>query len=371
MTSCATCLDFPKVTRSTCEAREAHRIEPLKDPRWDSLLGRHPRASVFHSFPWLQALKWTYGYEPIAYTTSPAGQDLENAIVFCRVNSWLTGRRLVSLPFSDHCAPLVDGTEDIDVLAAALEEEVERERLDYMEVRPLQSFDLTTLLCRTTITYSYHKLDLRPDLDVLFENLHKSSTQRKIRRAEREALTYREGSTPEFLDHFYHLFTLTRQRHRLPPQPKAWFANLMECFGETLKIRLAFKNNRPLAGIITIAYKDTLSYKYGGCDSKFNNLGCMHLLLWRSIEDAKASRLHYLDFGRTDAGQQSLIIFKNRWGASQSVVTYSRYGVSKRSTHFFDLSMTKWKAKTAKYVMAHLPSPIVSKIGQALYGHVG
>jgi lipid II:glycine glycyltransferase (peptidoglycan interpeptide bridge formation enzyme) len=228
-----------------------------------------------------------------------------------------------------------------------------------------------TPLHRTTVTYSFHKLDLRPDLDVLFENLHRSSTQRKIRRAEREALTYREGSTQEFLDDFYHLFTLTRQRHRLPPQPKAWFANLMDCFGEALKIRLAFKNNRPIATVLTIAYKDTLSYKYGGCDSRFNNLGCMHLLLWKSIQDAKANDLRFLDFGRTNAEQQSLITFKDRWGASQSVVTYSRYGVSKRSTHFFDLSMTKWKAKTAKYVLAHLPPRFVSKIGQTLYGHVG
>jgi hypothetical protein len=356
--------------REDFRPKQAYRIEPLRDPRWETFLHRHPRASLFHSRPWLQALRKTYGYELVAYTTSRPGNDLQNAMVFSKVKSWLTGRRLVSLPFADHCDPLLDSKEDSDVLSAALQDEFEREHWDYVEVRPLQSFGLTTPLCRTTVTYSFHKLDLRPDLKVLFNNLHRSSTQRKISRAEREGLLYKEGSTKESLDQFYRLFLLTRERHKLPPQPKAWFANLMNYFGEALKIRLAFKESMPIAAIMTIAYKDTMSYKYGACDSRFNNLGCMHLLLWKAIQEAKAGGLLFLDFGRSNADQQSLITFKNRWGASQSVLTYSRYGATD-ATHFLDLSTTKWKARTAKYVLSHLPSRVVSKIGQVLYGHAG
>ena len=38
-------------------------------------------------------------------------------LCFAEMKSWLTGRRLVSLPFSDHCEPLVDSEEDLDVMA--------------------------------------------------------------------------------------------------------------------------------------------------------------------------------------------------------------------------------------------------------------
>src|SRR5271166_5866777 len=82
-----------------------HRFDPLTDPRWDSFLQKHPRASLFHSLPWLRALNLTYGYPVNGYTTSLPDSRLENALVACRVESWLTGRRLVSLPFSDHCEP--------------------------------------------------------------------------------------------------------------------------------------------------------------------------------------------------------------------------------------------------------------------------
>ena len=87
--------------------------------------------------------------------------------------------------------------------------------------------------------------------------------------------------------------------------------------------------------------------------------------------DAKNEGLRRFDFGRTDADQQGLITFKNRWGATPTFLTYARYGAAENSTHFFDISTRKWKAQAGKYVMSHLPSSVVARIGQMLYGHVG
>lgn len=52
---------------------ELYQIDPVRDPRWSELLENHPRASIFHTAGWLEALRRTYGYEPIAYTSSPPG----------------------------------------------------------------------------------------------------------------------------------------------------------------------------------------------------------------------------------------------------------------------------------------------------------
>jgi CelD/BcsL family acetyltransferase involved in cellulose biosynthesis len=369
MASCSPC--FNPVEAIQSEPRVPHTIEPLKDPRWDEFLRRHSHASVFHSSQWLQALSRTYGYEPIALTTAPAGKPLDNAIVLCRVESWLTGRRLVSLPFSDHCEPLVDTTEDLDILSAALKQEFEDSRYDYLEVRPLRPSALSLALDRILVSYAFHQLNLEPDLDVIFSNFHKSSTQRKIRRAEREGLTFLEGSSEALLNDFFQLFTLSRKRQGLAPQPKKWFRNLMECFGQALTIRVALKGERRIAAMITLRHKDTLTYKYGCSDARFNNLGSMHLLFWTAIQQAKASGLRLLDFGRTDADQQSLIVFKNRWGATQSVLRYSRYGVSENSAHCFDIYASKRKSRATKYVLRHVPPEILPAIGRLLYRHLG
>jgi CelD/BcsL family acetyltransferase involved in cellulose biosynthesis len=369
--SVVACLNETEVTHSLAPPSVARCIEPLEDRRWDEFVQRHPRSSVFHSPAWLKALSRTYGYTPVAYTTSPAGHALENGMVFCRVESWLTGKRLVSLPFSDHCEPLIDTPEDLEAITVALEQESWREQWRYIEMRPLQQLEMVTSLQRASIPYTFHLLDLAPDLDTLFRNCHKNSTQRKILRAEREGLQYREESSKEMLKHFYRLLTITRQRHQRPPQPRIWFANLMECFGDALKIRVAFKAARPVAAVLTIRYKDTMVYKYGGSDPRFNNLGSMHLLLWRTIQEAKASGLRSLDFGRTDAGQQGLITFKQRWGTTQSSLVYSRYGLSDNVTHMFEPSTGGWKSRVAKYLLAHMQPGVLSLAGRALYRHVG
>jgi len=357
------------ITRSS--ALRIHCIQPLKDPRWDNFLSWHPRASVFHSSAWLKALNQTYGYEPIAYTTSSAADDLKDAVVFCRVNSWLTGRRLVSLPFSDHCEPLIDSPHLDLIVASIIEREIRQQHCRYAEMRPLCGLELRAPLHRTTVRYAFHQLDLEPELATIFRNFHRDSIQRKIRRSEREGLIYREGVGQDLLEQFYGLFTQTRAKHRVPAQPKQWFVNLIECFADALKIRVAYKEDRAIAAMLTLRHKDTLVYKYGCSDPTFNNLGSMHLLYWRAIQDAKAMGLGYFDLGRTDADQKGLITFKNRWGAAQSDLMYARYSASKNATHFFDLSIRNTKTSIAKYVLSCMPTDLVSKLGHMLYRHVG
>ena len=112
-------------------------FDPTQDPRWNVFVNRHPGASVFHTHGWIKALCRTYGYEAAALTTSAPEQEITNGIPFCRVNSWLTGRRLVSLPFSDHCEPLFDRPEDRLILLGGLRQSLEQQHVSTIELRPL------------------------------------------------------------------------------------------------------------------------------------------------------------------------------------------------------------------------------------------
>jgi len=357
--------------RSEIRPRKVYIVDPLCDPRWDGFLRTHPLASLFHSSGWLRALATTYGYRPIAYSTCGSDEPLRNAAVFCQVESWLTGRRLVSLPFSDHCDWLVDNKEDTRSIWEALEQSMQRQHWRHIELRPLRSVRMPAWLVHARIRYSFHALDLRPDLETIFANFHKSSIQRKIRRAEREGLVYCEGSSERLLDQFYGLLCITRKRHRLPPQPRRWFANLMQCVGDGVKIRVVLKEGRPVAAMITVRYQNTMIYKYGCSDKQFNRFGGNHLLFWNAIKDAKNSGLLCFDFGRADADQQGLITFKKRWGAAESILNYSRHSIASSSTNMFDLPAGTWKTRAAKFVLSCLPSRMVVRIGQAFYGHAG
>ena len=310
-------------------------------------------------------MRRTYGYEPRALTTAAPGEDLSNGLVFCRIDSWLTGRRIVSLPFSDHCQTLAESETEFACLLAALKRDAGVSKARHLEIRPIALPGSAPLDLAKTATFCLHRLDLRPCVEELFRHFHKDCTQRKIRRAEREALDCEEGRTESLADRFYHLLLLTRRRQQLPPQPRAWFRNLAASMGDRLKIRLASRNGQPVASILTLQHKSTLVYKYGCSDKNFANLGGMQLLFWKAIQDAKRDGLSEFDLGRSDWDNQGLIDFKSRWGAAQSSLTYWRCPAPPiAKTH-------GWTMQIAKQVFAHLPDSCLTAAGNLLYKHVG
>lgn len=348
---------------------ELYQIDPVRDPRWSELLENHPRASIFHTAGWLEALRRTYGYEPIAYTSSPPGGEIRNGLVFCRVDSWLTGRRMVSLPFSDHCEPLFDSAEELDLFARRLQDEIKSLRWGYLEVRPIdRSFHPIGEESgfRPARRYHLHVLDLRPDLDEIRLGFHKDSVLRRVLRAERAGLIEKTGRSRALLDDFYNLLVLTRARHDLPPQPYEWFQNLIDCLGDSLEIRLAYRQETAVAAILTLRFKDIAFYKYGCSDAKYKNLGATPLLLWRAIQDAKSTGAQEFSMGRSDEDNAGLIAFKNRWTQRKIPLVYWRYPgpVSLKSKE-------DWRVSTVKRVFAVMPKRVLTVTGRLIYRHIG
>jgi CelD/BcsL family acetyltransferase involved in cellulose biosynthesis len=342
-----------------------YTLNPLEDARWPALCERHPRSSVFHTTAWLQALQRTYGYAPIVYTTSPPRTELEGGVVFCSVKSWLTGRRLASLPFSDHCDPLADSHEQLSEIFESLRHILVKERLEYIEIRPLMRDYLAEPSMKESESFCFHTLDLRPGIETLFQKLHRDSIQRKVKRAEREGLSYEAGRSELLLNHFYGLLLLTRRRHHLPPQPIEWFRNLMTSMRERLKIRLAFYRQRPIAGILTLSHRDTLVYKYGGSDAAYHRLGGMPFLFWNTIREAKGCGIQQFDLGRSDASNQGLLRFKDQWGASRSTLTYGRISARPLRRGADGVAM-----RLAKHVFGLMPDGLFTAAGRLLYKHI-
>ena len=168
-----------------------YQIDPTTDARWAELVDRHPKASVFHSVGWLKALQHTYGYEPMAFTTSPPTEELKNGLVFCHIDSWLTGRRLVSTALFRSLRASLRLREESNFMIRNLQSALEHHKWKYVEIRPIheefpatgrwdqfpareQATFCTRLIC-AQIRRSVPKFD-------------KDSVQRRIQRAQRAGL---------------------------------------------------------------------------------------------------------------------------------------------------------------------------------------
>ena len=344
-----------------------YRLDPLRDPRWAALVERHPRASIFHTPGWLEALRRTYAYDAMAFTSSADGEPLRNGIVFCGIRSWLTGRRLVSLPFSDYCDPLVDDERDLDGLLAQARRERARGGWGHIELRVRDAIRPGGFSAGTPMQYCLHTLDLTPAEDLLFRSFHVSSIQRKIRRDGKEGLTCEKGRGPELVRAFYRLQVQTRLRHRVPPQPFEWFRHLADCLGNALTIRIARRGRDVVAGVVTLAHGSTVVYKYGASDAAFHPLGAMPFLFWHVIRDARASGCLTLDLGRTAVEQRGLLTFKDRLGAARSPLAYWQHPARERAVRPFRAAASR----VARQVLDRAPAGLQAATGRLLYRHVG
>jgi hypothetical protein len=388
---------------SPTDAPRVYELDPLADARWVEFVKTHPRASVFHTPNWLRALHLTYSYRPVAFTTNAPDEPLKNGLVFCQINSWLTGRRLVSLPFSDHCDPLVDTQEDLDPILGHLLQATElhtrvaaprptatergpsaceprpsgsglpplppaskSKTNRYVELRPILAKPGPSTGFSPSSAFFFHLIDLSPGPEALFRAFHKDSVQRKIRRAEREKLAYESGNSPDLLEKFYRLMIMTRRRHHNPPQPLSWFQNLSRSFGDALQIRLASTpNGRPVASILTLKHGSTITYKYGCSDASFNNLGGTALLFWRTIQEAAHEGRVVFDLGRSDVDNAGLVTFKEHWGARRSILEYWQCPQRRKPEE------RAWKSNLKNHLVEISPDWCLAAVGRLLYPHIG
>jgi len=348
-----------------------YQCDPIHDPRWAQFIRNHHKSSVFHTVEWLRTLKETYRYEPVVFTTSPENEPLRNGIVVCRVQSWLTGRRLVSLPFSDHCEPLFDSFDNNE-FAAVLDhvlQHLRQESYGSLSIRPISSLPVEILQKRSGIAageYCFHTIDLEPDLDTIYGSFDKDSIQRRIRRAERAGIMEKCGQSDELLKTFYCLFLETRRRQRVPPTPFSWFKNLARELGQSFEVRVAYKDQTALAAIICLQFGDIGYYKYGSSDYRFNQFGATPWLFWRAISSAKLKGARRFDLGRTEMTNTGLLVFKNHWDPNPKKLTYWEFlsGSQKRMSRPREGS---W----SKIMFSILPAHLQKWVGEFIYPHLG
>jgi len=342
-----------------------YTLDPMNDNRWDELVKCHPLSSIFHRREWLQTLVDTYGYRPLVLTTATPGKPLSDGIAFCEVRSWITGRRLVSLPFSDHADPLFSevssGTEFEEWMAA----ETRKHNLSYVEVRPFTWQESPGTL-GVGQSFWVHILDLTKAESELFKNLDKSSLQRRIKKAEREQLEYEKGSCEKLLDEFCDLFAITRRRHQLLPQPRSWFRNLAKNLKSDFVVRIARKDGKAIAAIVTLRHRRMAVYKYGCSDEQYHYLAGMPFLFWKVITECRAEGAEALDFGRTEPENEGLLRFKDQFGTVRRKITYLRY-----PQKTLEARAISSHVPFAGRIFSVLPEFFSWRLGGILYRHMG
>lgn len=348
-------------------------IDPLRNHRWNRFVEQHPYGWITHLSGWKRVLDNTfphmYGY--YLALTDGAG-NIRAALPIYSVESWLTGRRLVSIPFATLCDPLVTDPADMEPLCRAalqLSREIAVPRIEIKTLLASHLLDKETF--QADCRLKHHYLRLCNDPELLRRNFHRSCVRQRIARAEKSGLRVVKGYSECQLKQFYLLHRLTRKRKGLPPHPYTLIKSLAQAFAGSnmVDLLLCYQGEVPVAGLIVFKYKDRVSVEYSAADAAYNDQSPIHLLVWNTIRESCLSGYRILDFGQTSVHNKSLMEFKSHWGTEVSDLPHFIYPNNPALNS--SLSQESMGMKLLHYVCNKAPDPALTYLGDFCYRHLG
>jgi CelD/BcsL family acetyltransferase involved in cellulose biosynthesis len=338
-------------------------VDPRSDLSWRKLVNQTP-SGVFHSPDWLQVLTDTYGWEFHAYMILDVRGEPCAGLPFCRIADML-GERIVALPFSDYCDPLVNNADGWRMLI----DQLLPEHLP-ITVRCLHNnLPLADERFSVFKEARWHGLDLRPDLDAIWKGMHES-THRAIRKSQREGLVVRPAQSEDELRVFFDMHLKIRKyKYGLLAQPYSFFQNIWRRFVEAQQgfILLALSEDKIVAADFFLICKDTLYYKFnaslpGDLSHRPNDL-----LIWEGIQCGKNLGLKLLDFGLSDIDQEGLVRYKRKFGTEEKTISFLRHEPNGGPTSAEKEMRALLGKLTNRFTDQLVPDLVTERAGEDLY----
>lgn len=346
-------------------------IDPKEDKRWDDFVISNRYGSIYHLSGWSEILKNTFSYKPHYLILEEEGH-ITAGLPLMKINSWLTGKRLVSLPRTSYCDPLVENTKDLDTLLHTAMKMVDEEKLDYVEIKTQHN---EMLLNRKELKFykhfKNHILSIENTEEELWKSFHRTCVRQPINRAKKYNVKIKEGKSEDDLKIFHTLLNMTSKKHGVPTRPYSFFHNIWETFRplNMVIIMIAYIEGTAAAASLSFLFKDTIYYEFLGLDDTLLNKSPGHLLLWETLRKAKERNISNFDFGLTSPTNQGLIDFKRRWGSSEKDLIYFYFPDVTGYRSF--IKNAEAYDESAKTILDKPKSEIKQLVGSKLYKHFG
>jgi len=341
---------------------DLHVADPLEHPDWDARVLSNTDYSFFHSAAWARTLVESYGFRP-SYLVAPGKDSFALMMPLLEVDSWLTGRRGVSLPFTDQCLTLAANDElRAEAVRFALRHGGER-NWRYVEWRDAGC--LEDQMPASELFY-VHEVDLRRTEEEVFLSLS-DNNRRNIKKARREGVTVRIGTAPDDIETFYRLNLITRKRHGLPPQPLVFFRKVVEhvLSRDQGIVITALHQGRAVASSVFFHLGRKAIYKYGASDMAHQHIRPNNLVIWEALAWYSARGFHSLSLGRTEMQNPGLLQFKRTWGGTERIAKYHLYDLRARDY----VRLRAPASARFERLFSRMPTAVLRIVGRFFYRH--
>jgi FemAB-related protein (PEP-CTERM system-associated) len=222
------------------------------------------------------------------------GGGVEGVLPLFEVRGLLGGRGLVSVPHGVYGGVCAVSETARAALVAAGQELAERTGAAYVELRHRPGQQVPGLPSKALyVTFS------RPLSSVEEENLN--AIPRKQRRMTRQGAKH--GLRPEFglrhLDRFWDIYAHSVHALGTPVFPRRLFHAIAQEFGKDCELLTVWKDETPVAGVLTLLFEDQALPYYGGALRDALTYAVNDFMYWELLCYVAKAGYRTFDFGRS------------------------------------------------------------------------
>jgi CelD/BcsL family acetyltransferase involved in cellulose biosynthesis len=340
---------------------------------WNDYVRMHQKANIFHTLEWRHVLESSFGYRTMYLLCKDSKGRIGAVLPLAYVNSFLTGRRLVSIPFSQYCGPLWTDDDALTYILSCLDNIRTATRSDYVLLKMKEQLPerVRNTFNFTQTNYFYQSnIPLEGTKEEIWRRLHKRSIRHAVTRAQRWGVRVEKSTDIDDIEHLCDLMLKTSRRHGTPSYPPKLFVEIYESLMPKglAEVFFATYMNKAIGVLVLFRFNGAMS-GYNFSDMDFRDKQPNALLFWHAIELSYDAGYKNFDMGISSPYHLELLDWKRKWGGETVPTPY--YLLSDTGRKEISLDSTSPFFNACGNILRAVPLPVFSKIGPRLMGHFG
>jgi FemAB-related protein (PEP-CTERM system-associated) len=323
---------------------------------WDAFVRAADDGSPFHLTAWKRAVEETYGLRS-HYLVVRDGRHITGVLPLFEVRGLLGGKALISVPYAVYggvCSASPAARHALVEAAGRLGRDL---GAAYVELRQRRDLGLGLPVKSLYVTFS--RAIAKSDEE------NAQAIPRKQRRMTRQGARHglRAEIGRDHLDAFYPIYAESLRNLGSPVFPRRLLRAVHDAFGKESQLLTVWKDERLVAGVLTLFYEDQVLPYYGASRREAWAWAVNDFMYWELMRYAARMGYRVFDFGRSRQGTGSYD-FKRHWGFEPVPLPYQY--VLLRGGELPDLSPSRPLFRLAGRIWQRLPLAITNRLGPFL-----
>ncbi len=322
----------------------------------DAWVRARPEGTPFHLTAWGRAVQRGAGHRP-HYLVAHRGAEIAGVLPLASAHSPVFGRSLASNTLAVYGGPLADDAATHDALDAAAWDHAGTLGVRVLEYR--NQARLRPEWPAKSDVYATFKRPLGASED---ENLKAIPRKQRaeVRKSLENGLETRIGRGKADLSDHFGVYGTSVRNLGTPVFPPGLFAAILDAFGEDADILTVYKDEQPLASVLSLYHNGEVLPYYGGGVPQARTWRANDHMYWQLMEHARRRGCNSFDFGRSKYGTGPFA-FKKNWGFEPAALHYEFRLAEGESIPDLSPNNPKYKAMIA--VWTKLPVWLANRVG--------